>query len=131
MASPAGNQSRQWTAPGCPFAIEYAVAALDDIRLAVMDAFFSLPRGGVEIGGILLGDQQNGRVSIVNLAPIECTHAMGPSFTLSPADQDKLEQQLRGLPHDGSGRPVGWYHSHTRSGIFLSEADLEIYRHFF
>ncbi|MCL5743068.1 MAG: hypothetical protein M1541_03930, partial [Acidobacteria bacterium] len=27
--------------------------------------------------------------------------------------------------------PVGWYHSHTRSEIFLSEADLEIHRRYF
>ena len=26
---------------------------------------------------------------------------------------------------------AGWYHSHTRSGIFLSEADLELHRRFF
>jgi len=44
-----------WSAPACPFAIGYPARVLDDIRLAVVDAFFSLPRGGAEIGGILLG----------------------------------------------------------------------------
>ena len=44
-----------WSAPECPFTIEYATRVLEDIRLAVAEAFFSLPRGGAEIGGILLG----------------------------------------------------------------------------
>ena len=46
-----------WSAPECPFKIEYTPHVLEDIRLAVMDAFFSLPRGGAEIGGILLRPQ--------------------------------------------------------------------------
>ena len=33
-----------WSTDQCPFAIEYSRKALDDIRLAVVDAFFSLPR---------------------------------------------------------------------------------------
>ena len=44
-----------WSTANCPFAIEYSRRVLDDIRLAVVDAFFSLPRGGAEIGGVLLG----------------------------------------------------------------------------
>src|SRR5689334_15702897 len=109
------NDSRlaQWTAPGCPFRIEYSIAVLDDIRLAVMDAFFSLPRGGVEIGGLLLGDYRDGRVSIRNSALLECEHALGPSFTLSPADETRLEQQLAGFRQDSARKLVGWYHSHT------------------
>ena len=34
-------------------------------------------------------------------------------------------------PGNGDLKPVGWYHSHTRSEIFLSDADLEIHRRFF
>ena len=52
-----------WSVPECPFTIEYSARVLDDIRLAVMDAFFSLPRGGAEIGGILLGSFDNGASS--------------------------------------------------------------------
>ena len=31
----------------------------------------------------------------------------------------------------GGARPVGWYHSHTRSEIFLSDADLKIHQTYF
>jgi proteasome lid subunit RPN8/RPN11 len=119
-----------WTSPECPFTIEYAPRTLDDIRLAVMDAFFSLPRGGAEIGGILCGNWDGGRLAITDYAALDCEHAFGPSFALSPRD----EAQLAGLLAKSAARgllPVGWYHSHTRSEIFLSDADREIHRRFF
>ncbi|MCX6629054.1 MAG: Mov34/MPN/PAD-1 family protein, partial [Candidatus Solibacter sp.] len=103
-----------------------------DIRLAVMDAFFSLPRGGAEIGGILLGRLDNGRLVISDYATLDCEHAHGPSFTLSPPDEARLAELLSVHANGAGGlRPVGWYHSHTRSEIFLSEADLEIHQRFF
>jgi proteasome lid subunit RPN8/RPN11 len=118
-----------WDAPECPFRIEYAPQVLDEIRLAVVDAFFSLPRGGAEIGGILLGRHGEGAVTITGHRPMECEHFFGPSFTLSPRDENNLRELLASVG-DGA-QTVGWYHSHTRSGIFLSEEDLDIYlRHF-
>jgi proteasome lid subunit RPN8/RPN11 len=119
-----------WTAPECPFTIEYSPRALDDIRLAVVDAFFSLPRGGAEIGGILCGNWDGGRLAITNYAALDCEHAFGPSFALSPRDEAQLAGLLAASAARGL-RPVGWYHSHTRSEIFLSDADREIHRRFF
>ncbi len=119
-----------WSAPECPFTIEYSRKALDDIRLAVVDAFFSLPRGGAEIGGLLLGRLEDNRVQILDYAPLECEHAFGPAFTLSPADQTRLGDMLR-QSYPGGLRPVGWYHSHTRSEISLCEADVDIHNRYF
>jgi proteasome lid subunit RPN8/RPN11 len=121
----------RWTAAECPFAIEYSTRVLDDIRLAVTDAFFSLPRGGAEIGGILLGRREKDRITVVDALPMECEHAFGPSFVLSPRDLDKLGTQVAAADRNPAAKVVGWYHSHTRSEIFLSEADLEIHRKFF
>jgi len=129
-----GNPSavRTWTVPECPFTVEYSTRVLDDIRLSVMDAFFSLPRGGAEIGGILLGEFAGGRISIQDYQALDCEHAMGPSFTLSPRDREELAKMVaKANGEDGGPRVVGWYHSHTRSGIFLSEADQEIHQRFF
>ncbi len=119
--------------PECPFTIESSARVLDDIRLAVMDAFFSLPRGGAEIGGILLGTFENARLVITGYAALDCEHAYGPSFTLSPPDEARLEELLQPTHAnlDGGIRPVGWYHSHTRSEIFLSDADLKIHQTIF
>jgi proteasome lid subunit RPN8/RPN11 len=121
-----------WKAPQCPFTIEYSLRALDDIRLAVMDAFYSLPRGGAEIGGILLGQRLKRRLAIEDYVALDCEHAFGPSFTLSPRDQDRLAELLASAEHNPDGlKPVGWYHSHTRSEIFLSEADQDLHRRYF
>jgi proteasome lid subunit RPN8/RPN11 len=121
-----------WSVPECPFQIEASPRVLDDIRLSVVDAFFSLPRGGAEIGGILLGNFRSGRLTITGYAGLDCEHAYGPSFTLSPPDEARLKTLL--AQHSGGPdgmRPVGWYHSHTRSEIFLSEADLKIHNQYF
>ncbi len=121
-----------WSVPECPFTIETSARVLDDIRLTIMDAFFSLPRGGAEIGGILLGTFQNGRLVITDYAALDCEHAYGPSFTLSPPDEGRLTRLLSAHANDpGGARPVGWYHSHTRSEIFLSDADLKIHQTYF
>jgi proteasome lid subunit RPN8/RPN11 len=121
-----------WTAPECPFRIEYSSRVLDDIRLAVVDAFFSLPRGGAEIGGILLGQREGNLISITGFQSLDCEHAMGPSFTLSPRDQTRLaEMTARAKRNPSDRQPVGWYHSHTRSEIFLSETDQDIHKRFF
>jgi proteasome lid subunit RPN8/RPN11 len=122
----------KWSAPQCPYTVEYAPSTLDDIRLAVMDAFFSLPRGGAEIGGILLGCFRDGRLRILDYRPLDCEHATGPSFTLSEPDHARLAKLLADAARGSQERqPVGWYHSHTRSEIFLSDADREIHLRYF
>ncbi len=119
-----------WSAPECPFTIEYSPRTLDDIRLGVVEAFFSVPRGGAETGGVLYGHWDGERLAIEDFAALQCEHAFGPSFALSPHDRERLAEML-GAPGPYGLPPVGWYHSHTRSEIFLSDADQEIHRTFF
>ncbi len=133
MGTSANRPLARWTAPECPFSVEYSPQVLDEIRLAVLDAFFSLPRGGTEIGGILLGRVEKGSVTITDWIAVECEHAHGPSFTLSETDQSRFSRKLAEAARNGDSgvRPVGWYHSHTRSDIFLSEADVKLHNRFF
>ena len=66
--------------------------------------------------------------------PIRCQYASGPSFTLSVDDQLGLSGLLEKAPADpdlAGMTPLGWYHSHTRSELFLSPADLQLYNEFF
>jgi proteasome lid subunit RPN8/RPN11 len=130
--SPTETAPGTWSVPECPFTIAYVPEVMDNIRLAVVDAFFSLPRGGAEIGGILLGWHTQRRVTIAEYMALDCEHAMGPSFVLSPKDETRLQELLTASQSDPAGlQPVGWYHSHTRSEIFLSDADQEIHNRFF
>ncbi len=123
-----------WLAPGIPFQLEYAPEALEHVRRIAVEAFYSMPRGGMEVGGILLGRRANGLVEVLNSVPIECEHASGPGFVLSPNDHTRLAALVAGGGRQPGGmelRVVGWFHSHTRSGIFLSAEDLAIHERYF
>ena len=72
-----------WRVPQAPFQILYSRLALEQIRLAVVDAYFVVPHGGVEIGGVLLGRYTDRQVEVIDHEPVECEYVFGPSFSLS------------------------------------------------
>jgi proteasome lid subunit RPN8/RPN11 len=107
---------------------------LNDIRILAVEAFYSVPRGGVEIGGVFFGAREADAIHIQAQRPIRCQYATGPSFTLSVDDQLGLSGLLEKAPADpdlAGMTPLGWYHSHTRSELFLSPSDLQLYSDFF
>ncbi len=107
---------------------------MEELRLAVSDAFHRLAHGGFEIGGVLFGLRDADAVKILAQRALACEYAFGPSITLSDNDRRGLEDLLAAPETDRllSGmQPVGWYESHTRSGILLSEKDLEIFQQYF
>ncbi len=120
-----------WGAPECPFRLEYDERVLDRIGREALQSWLSLPRGGPEVGGLLLGRREEGRVVITDATPFECEHAFGPSFILSQRDEARLAEMIQTVQAAGEPQPVGWYHSHTRSEILLSAADQGVYRRFF
>jgi TonB family protein len=119
-----------WTSPQCPFAIKYPPQVLEAIRMTVESAFYALPHGGLEIGGILLGSHSAERVAITEFRPLECEHAFGPAFRLTASDHSHLSAAIESAEAAGQ-TVVGWYHSHTRSDVFLSKDDLELHYHHF
>ena len=121
------NTASVWEDPQCPFRVEWEPDELNRIRMTVMDAFYALPRGGIEVGGVLLGKVEGKVMRIESFAPMECEHLTGPSFVLSPKDEAALEMQLTGL----DGQVLGWFHSHTRSELHFSPRDVEVHNRFF
>ena len=123
-----------WEVERCAVRMACSRAVLEDLRLDATDGFHRLAHGGIEIGGVLFGVRDPEVVKILAHRPLACEYKFGPSFTLSDRDRLALEELL-GLPAtDGnlSGmQPVGWYHSHTRSELVLSEKDLELFQHYF
>jgi proteasome lid subunit RPN8/RPN11 len=128
------SELRTWSVEGHAIQIEYAVDVLEEICADAVDGLYRFRHGGVEIGGVLYGEAAGDLIRILAYRPLDCEHAFGPRFVLSDRDRASLKDllyaprrqaELRGL------EPVGWYHSHTRSGIELSLRDLEIYDSYF
>lgn len=114
--------------------MEYSLAVMEELRAAAEDGFQKIPHGGIEVGAILFGTHEEGRVRILEWRPIPCEHQRGPGFVLSENDRARLaallaecaaQPELRGL------EPVGWFHTHTRSGMFLSAEDVALFDQFF
>ena len=123
-----------WQADGCPTRIEYARAVMEELRLAAMEGLNRIPHGGVEIGGVLFGYRDQDSVTILAHRPLACEYAFGPTFKLSDNDGRAMRdlQLAPGTDRELSGmQAVGWYHSHTRSGIQLSEIALQIFDSYF
>ncbi|HLH43224.1 MAG TPA: hypothetical protein VKV74_09580 [Bryobacteraceae bacterium] len=114
--------------------IHYSDAALERIREQVWDGFRRFSRGGLEVGGILYGSRQERILTIQDVQPIACEHAFGPGFVLSQSDRSALQEQLRRNSQDPRFQDMvclGWFLSHTRSGLKLSPGELEVYSEFF
>jgi proteasome lid subunit RPN8/RPN11 len=119
-----------WSAPGHSFTIDYPIGLLDAIRAEAVDGLYRLRHGGIEIGGVLFGSRTETGVRILKYRPLQTEYAQGPFFLLSEKDESSLEEMLKTTETDPelSGLvPVGWYHSHTRTGVSLSEQDLALY----
>lgn len=115
-------------------AIECPRAVLEQILAHVDRGFYSVPHGGAEEGGVLYGTHDGSRLLIQAARPLLCEHANGPSFNLSGADYSRLATLLLAPARepDFAGMEVaGWYHSHTRSEISLTDADIGIHDRFF
>jgi|GEM_PF-1984082 len=128
------EQAQSREASKVPFSIECSPAVLDQINADVAEAFYSIPHGGAETGGVLYGTQEESKVTIRAARPLSCEHAYGPAFNLSPNDFARLEALLEAPKNErtlAGLTVVGWYHSHTRSEISLTPADIEIHKKYF
>ena len=114
--------------------IEYSLVVIEEIRHQVAEGFQRLSRGGIEVGGVLYGTRDGRTVRVLAMRPIACEHARGPGFLFSDKDRVALNEQLVHDKEDPQLQDlisVGWFLSHTRSEIALTESDLEIYSIFF
>ncbi|MBI3279120.1 MAG: hypothetical protein HYZ57_04685 [Acidobacteria bacterium] len=130
----AEQEFAHWTGSTAPDCICYSRRVLEQIRADALEGFMAIPRGGIEIGGVLFGMAASSGVTIFAHRPLEIEYLSGPSFQLSPNDEARLRQLLAEAAQDAALqglRPVGWYHSRTRGGLSLSREDRRIFDTFF
>ena len=128
-----GSPSKTWRFPQCAFVMECSSAVLEQVRREVEQAY-KAHRGKLETGGVLFGIHEPDRIQILAAKPLQCEHAMGPGFVLTENDEKRLAQLIVAPTTDPELKgllALGWYHSHIRSRIFLSERDLQIHSRYF
>jgi hypothetical protein len=103
-------------------ASEMAAAAFENSR--------RVGRGGLEIGGVLLG-RRNGNVRLITeWLPIPCEHSRGPACLLSERDERALRAALDNALAEGL-EVIGLFVSHCRSSLAVTDADVELLNRFF
>jgi len=123
-----------WSTPDESITVTYSLPLFHEIDFVVNEGYRRIPHGGVEIGGLLFGHTADNTIRIESFRVFECEHAFGPSFVLSDRDLDALQKQLAAAKSDpeiSSLEPVGWFVSHTRSALQMSEREVSWFNKFF
>jgi TonB family protein len=115
--------------------VQISLLAIEDLGFATIEGLKSVPKRGLEIGGILLGrlDAARSTILIEDYEPVDSEHLYGPSWLLSPKDQSAFRRTLarlsEGAPHQL--QPVGFYRSQTRDGLRFNDQDNSLMREIF
>ncbi len=123
----------EWKAAGGEISIHLSFRIIDQLETGVMKGFWSVPKRGAEVGGVLFGRARTSEsgtvVYIDDFEAVECEHRRGPSYALSEADKRRLERTLRkgSVEH----QVVGFYRSHTRLGLYLDQDDYALIQTYF
>ncbi len=86
----------------------------EKLRVEAVEALRSLPKRGLEIGGLLLGST-DGSLVIRDLVAVESEHLYGPRYELSEKDRTAFQAKLEELWHSPTGEsiPVGLFRTYT------------------
>lgn len=113
MASPPSvkNPVVYWSDKTLPVKIYCAPGLLRDLSVIARDGMLAMPRTGMGVGGLLLGRRVEGCIYILKSIEIPCSHAMGPSFTLTSEELVAALQLESTSGRSLDGVVVGWYRS--------------------
>ena len=119
-----------WVDPSSKLRVSYSLSLFNEIDFVVGEGYRRIPHGGIEQGGLLFGYSDRNAVRIEVFRPIQCEHALGPSFKLSETDVGALRIQIREAGSDSELRDfklLGWFIAHTRSSLEVNEAELKLF----
>jgi hypothetical protein len=125
-----------WQIPEKPVTVDLSLDVISRMNAPIVEAFKSLPRRGLEIGGLLLGRIEPGhphKVIIEDFEAVDSEHLHGPSYALSPRDIERLQSRLaywRSRTEHGKS-VVGYYRANTRPVLCMDDDDLRVAREFF
>ncbi len=119
-----------WVSPQEGRRILLSEQAVRGLRTLAIEGFVALPRRGVEVGGILLGEPRGGEMQIEGFEEAPCEHRYGPSYALSASDRAKQGEML--AARSGvTPRVMGFFRSFTSRDPVIEEADETFVREHF
>jgi hypothetical protein len=121
----------RWDSPDGMRRVLLDSSAAAELRMAAIQAFLAIPRRGVEIGGLLLGEVNGTVFRITGLEEVVCQHSSGPSFALDDTDRKSLRKLLVHHQEGAAAPVVGMYRSFTGRAAEPDDADRKLMREFF
>jgi proteasome lid subunit RPN8/RPN11 len=108
--------------------IDCPVSVLQSIRSSVLERFNSTPHGGDEVTGVLFGTRTAEEVRVTAFCPVADESALSRATALTEVQRAVTaviaaahsHEELVGL------EPLGWFRSHPRCDLNLTERDIEI-----
>lgn len=100
------------------------------LRARALEAFYSLPRRGAEIGGLLMGavlQAEPLEACITGFEEIPCQHRYGPSYVLVEEDIPQLQAALQ---RERPDPVIGFFRSYTGREMVSDEADRNLLERF-
>ncbi len=81
----------------------------------------------VEHGGILFGNILDyNRVEITDFELLPSSHRRGIPYDLSPTERNRIQRYVRGFRRSRGAKPLGYFRTHLRPGLFLDQSDLAL-----
>lgn len=123
-----------WEAAGKSVSVRLNLDVIDRLCSDVNSKFTDLTGRGSEIGGILLGRMTNASKRtffIEDYELIACDYNDGPLFSLSDEAKSRMVEQLLRLKTSSGHSILGFFRSHTRKNLSLTEHDLSLIRDYF
>jgi hypothetical protein len=118
-----------WESAGGSRRVLLDPAAVEGLRILAIEGFCSLPKRGVEVGGVLYGRVEGRSVVIESYEEAPCEHRYGPSYALSDADRERLSEML--AARRDPPLPIGFFRSFTSRDPLIEAADEEfVTQHF-
>ena len=114
-----------WQDAALPFTVDYARPALERVRQRAAEGMIALPRVGMGVGGLLLGDRTPAGIRITGTLELPCSHTLGPTFQLTP---DEIREGLELVKSVTAPRSVvGIYCTRTRGSVTLGNTDKDLF----
>ena len=112
------------TAAGSLLRVESSPEVMDEIRSRALAGYRALRKTGVGVGGLLLGERDGAGVRVLESVELECSHAFGPGFVLTPQEKAQGRELVNNA---GAMAVVGWYFSRTRGEAEMTDQERALY----